>query len=62
MRLIAVYIVFVLIGDAGAYAMGRTMEYWLSQSLSLAVFLACFFIVFGVAWALAVRVTKPHAA
>ncbi len=60
MKLIATYIAFVLIGDAGAYAIGRSMEYWLSQSLSLAVFLACFFIVFGVAWILAVRVTKPH--
>ena len=62
MRLIAVYIVFVLIGDTGAYLVGRTMEQFLSQSLSLTVFLVCFFVVFGVAWFLAVRVTKPHAA
>ena len=62
MRLIAVYIVFVLIGDAGSYLVGRTMEQFLSQSLALTVFLSCFFIVFWLAWALAVRVTKPHAA
>ena len=62
MRLIAVYIVFVLIGDVGSYLVGRTMEQFLSQSLSLAVFLACFFAVFGVAWILAVKVTKPHSA
>jgi hypothetical protein len=62
MRLIAFYIVFVLIGDLGAYFVGRTMEQFLSQSLSLTVFLACFFIVFWLAWVLAVRVTKPHAA
>ncbi len=62
MKLIAVYIVFVLIGDTGSYAIGRTMEYWLTQSLSLTVFLACFFVVFWLAWVLAVRVTKPHAA
>jgi hypothetical protein len=62
MRLIAVYIVFVLIGDLVAYFIGRTMEHFLTQSLSLTVFLACFFVVFWLAWVLAVRVTKPHAA
>lgn len=62
MKLIAVYIVFVLIGDVGSYFVGRTMEQFLSQSLSLAVFLACFFFVFWLAWSLAVRLTKPHAA
>lgn len=61
MKLIAVYIVFVLIGDVGSYIVGRSAEHWLSQSVSLAVFLACFFIVFWLAWVLAVRVTKPHA-
>ena len=60
MKLLATYIVFVLIGDAGAYAIGRSMEFWLSQSLSLAVFLALFFVVFAAAWILAVRVTKPR--
>jgi hypothetical protein len=60
MKLLATYILFVLIGDAGAYAIGRSMEYWLSQSLSLAVFLTCFFLVFGLAWVLAVRMTKPR--
>lgn len=62
MKLIAVYIVFVLLGDTGSYVIGRTMEQFLSQSLSLTVFLACFFVVFWLAWVLAVRVTKPHAA
>jgi uncharacterized membrane protein len=61
MKLLAVYIVFVLIGDVGSYLIGRTMEQFLSQSLSLTVFLTCFFLVFGLAWVLAVRVTKPHA-
>ncbi|MBI3704705.1 MAG: hypothetical protein HY244_12885 [Rhizobiales bacterium] len=61
MRLIAVYIVFVLIGDTGSYLVGRTMEQFLSQSISLTIFLSCFFIVFWLAWVLAVRVTKPEA-
>jgi hypothetical protein len=45
MRLIAVYAVFVLIGEALAYAIDRTVEHW-SAPTSLPVFLACFFAVF----------------
>jgi integral membrane sensor domain MASE1 len=56
MRLLAVYVVFVVIGDVLAYAIGRGVEHW-SATASLPVFLACFFIVFWAAWRLAVRVT-----
>jgi integral membrane sensor domain MASE1 len=56
MKLIATYIVFVLIGMGIAYVIGRSVEHW-SPSASLPVFLACFFVVFWAAWRLAVRVT-----
>ncbi len=56
MKLIGVYIVFVLVGEAIAYFIGRTVEVW-SATASLPVFLACFFIVFWGAWRLAVRIT-----
>jgi len=58
MQLLAVYIVFVLIGEFGAYLIGRSVEQW-STTAGLPVFLACFFAVFALAWILAVRVTKP---
>ena len=58
MQLLAVYIVFVLIGEFGAYLVGRTVEHW-STTAGLPVFLACFFVVFWLAWILAVRVTAP---
>ena len=61
MQLMAFYIVFVLIGDLGAYAIGRTVEHW-SPTSSLPVFLACFFLVFWLAWRLAVRLTEPKTA
>ena len=61
MRIMIYYIVFVLIGELGAYAIGRTVEQW-SEAASLPVFLACFFIVFGAAWRLAVKVTEPKTA
>jgi hypothetical protein len=56
MRLIAFYVVFVLIGESMAYFIGRGVEHW-SATASLPVFLACFFFVFWVSWRLAVRVT-----
>ena len=56
MRLLAYYIVFVLVGMVMAYLIGRAVEQW-SAGASLPVFLACFFFVFWAAWRLAVRVT-----
>jgi len=58
MKLLVVYIGLVLIGEFGAYLVGRSVEHW-SPAASLPVFLACFFLVFGVAWFIAVRVTEP---
>ena len=55
MKLIAVYVVFVLIGLTVAYGVGRTVEHW-SPTASLPVFLAAFFFVFWAAWRLATRV------
>jgi len=56
MKLIAVYVGLVLVGEVVAYAIGRSVEQW-SQPASLWVFLACFFTVFFVAWRAAVKLT-----
>ncbi len=58
MQLLAVYVVFVIIGEIGAYFVGRSVEHW-SETASLPVFLTCFFLVFWIAWVLAVRLTAP---
>jgi hypothetical protein len=55
MKLIAVYVIFVLIGDGIAYFVGRSVEHW-SVAASMPIFLACFFFVFWAAWRLAIRV------
>ena len=55
MKLLVVYVVFVAIGEAIAYAAGRTVEFW-SPSTSLPVFLSFFFFVLWAAWRLAVKV------
>lgn len=61
MMLIVVYVAFVLIGELGAYVVGRIVEHW-STTAGLPVFLGCFFFVFWLAWVLAVRVTEPKTA
>jgi hypothetical protein len=55
MKLLVVYIVFVLVGEAIAYFAGRTVEIW-SPATSLPVFLSFFFLVLWAAWRLAVKV------
>lgn len=55
MKLLAVYTVFVAIGEVMAYGVGRVVEMW-SRSASLPVFLACFFAVLWLAWRAALRV------
>lgn len=55
MKLLAIYIVLVVAGEAIAYAVGRTVETW-SQSASLPAFLTCFFLVLWGAWRIATNV------
>jgi hypothetical protein len=55
MKLLAVYALFVVIGELIAYGIGRVVEQW-SAALSLPVFLGLFFVVFWAAWRGAVRV------
>jgi len=55
MKLLVVYIAFVLVGQAIAYGAGRVVEMW-SPATSLPVFLSCFFFVLWAAWRLAVKV------
>lgn len=56
MKLIAVYVALVIVGEGIAYLIGRGVEHW-SETASLPIFLACFFVVFWAAWRLAVRLT-----
>ncbi len=55
MKLLAVYTLLVAIGEFVSYFIGRVVEHW-SATASLPVFLACFFIVFWVAWRAAIRI------
>lgn len=55
MKLLAVYTLFVAIGQVISFGIGRAVEAW-SPTASLPVFLACFFLMLWVAWRAAVRV------
>jgi hypothetical protein len=56
MRLIAVYIVLVLVGIGIAYGVGRAVEHW-SEQASLFVFLGLFFASLWAGWQLALKLT-----
>jgi hypothetical protein len=56
MRIILVYVLFVLIGCLIAFGAGRLAELW-SEQVSLFVFLAFFFGSLWAGWKLALRVT-----
>jgi len=56
MRLIAVYVVLVLVGVLIAYGVGRAVEHW-SEQASLIVFLALFFSSLWAGWRLALKLT-----
>lgn len=55
MRLLAVYVLFVILGEGITYAIGRIVESF-SMAAGLPVFLVSFFVVFWAAWKLAIRV------
>jgi hypothetical protein len=59
MSVIAVFIVFVLVGDTAAVYISYLFER-VSNFTSLLVFLGLFILVFGVAWKLAVAVTERY--
>lgn len=56
MRVIVVYVLFVLAGCVIAYGAGTVAEIW-SQETSLFVFLGLFFFSLWAGWKLALRVT-----
>jgi hypothetical protein len=61
MVLIAVYLVFVVIGDVVAVGIAELVESYVSKGASLLAFFMLFFVVFYIGWQLALRVTAPLA-
>ena len=59
MLVIAVFVIFVVLGDAVAIGISSAIEQF-SKSASLLAFLGMFVLVFAIAWPLAVRVTERY--
>jgi hypothetical protein len=57
--LIAYYVVFMILGDLAAYAIGLVTELEFGGYVSLIVFLTLYFLFLWVAWIVAVWLTKP---
>jgi hypothetical protein len=61
MWLIAVYVLFMIVGDLVDYGIGLVVEdLW--PAASLPVFLGLYFLFLWLAWVLAIRVTEPKSA
>jgi NADH:ubiquinone oxidoreductase subunit 6 (subunit J) len=61
MSLLIVYVIAIMVGDLFAVGIAEIVERF-SEKASLGVFLALYFVVFWVAWRVAVRVTEPRPA
>jgi hypothetical protein len=61
MMLIIVYVASIIGGDLAAFGIAKVVERF-SDTGSLVVFLTLYFLVFGIAWHFAVRVTAPKQA
>jgi hypothetical protein len=60
MSLIIVYVIGIFVGDLIALGIAEVIERF-SEKASLMAFLALYFVVFWLAWQLAVRITEPKA-
>jgi hypothetical protein len=58
MKLIVIYVAMIVAGAFLAWGIGSATASY-SETLSLPVFLACFFLNFGISWIIAVRLTEP---
>ena len=62
MRLIAYFVVLMIMGDLSAYVIGRAVERLLGEQASLWVFIALYFLFLWIAWIIAVWLTEPKSA
>jgi hypothetical protein len=61
MGLLVAYVVCLLVGQAITIAIGLSIDRFYSSVVSLPISLALYFLMFGIAWKVAVRITEPKA-
>jgi fucose permease len=60
MSLLVVYILTVIVGQSVSITVGLLVDRYYSSYVGLMVFIACYFIVFWLAWRFSVRITEPR--
>jgi hypothetical protein len=60
MKLLLVFLVTLLIGQSLSIGLGLLVERHVTPYTGLVTFIACYFVMFWLAWKFAVRITEPH--
>jgi hypothetical protein len=60
MKLLLVFLVSLLIGQSLSIGLGLLVERHATPYTGLVTFIACYFLMFWLAWKFAVRITEPH--
>jgi hypothetical protein len=61
MGLLLTYIACLVVGQSITIAIGLSIDRFYSSAVSLPISLALYFLMFGIAWKVAVRITEPKA-
>ena len=59
MGLLVAYIVCLVVGQAITIGIGLSIDWLYSPGISLPISLVLYFLMFGIAWKVAVRITEP---
>ena len=59
MGLLVTYIACLVVGQALTIGIGLSIDRFYSSAISLPISLALYFLMFGIAWKVAVRITEP---
>jgi hypothetical protein len=60
MSLLATYVITVLIGQSISVSIGLLVDRYYSPAVSIPVALVLYFVMFWLAWRVAVRITEPR--
>jgi len=61
MGLLVAYIVCLIVGQAITIGIGLSIDWFYSPAISLPISLVLYFLMFGIAWKVAIRITEPKA-
>ena len=59
-KLLLVFLITLLIGQSISIGVGLLVERHVSPYTGLVTFIACYFVMFWVAWRFAIRITEPR--